>query len=125
MAFGDFKDLTRKTASYKILCDKEFNMANNPKYDEYQHGLVSMVYKFFDKKLQLKKLKINQNELQTKNQLKNYRKQLLKKFKKRKVHSSFIDNSWGADLTDMQLISKFNKEIYFLSCAFDIFTKYA
>ena len=125
MAFGDFKDLTRKTASYKILCDKEFNMAKNPKYDEYQHGLVSMVYKFFDKKLQLKKLKINQNELQTKNQLKNYRKQLLKKFKKRKVHSSFIDNSWGADLTDMQLISKFNKEIYFLSCAFDIFTKYA
>ena len=125
MAFGDFKDLTRKTASYKILCDKEFNMAKNPKYDEYQHGLVSMVYKFFDKKLQLKKLKINQNELQTKNQLKNYRKQLLKKFKKRKVHSSFIDNSWGADLTDMQLISKFNKEIYFLSCAFDIFSKYA
>ena len=80
---------------------------------------------FLIKKLQVKKLKINQNELQTKNQLKNYRKQLLKKFKKRKVHSSFIDNSWGADLTDMQLISNFNKEIYFLSCAFDIFSKYA
>ena len=40
MAFGDFKDLTRRTASYKILRDKEFNMPKNPKYDEYQYGLV-------------------------------------------------------------------------------------
>ena len=57
MAFGDFKDLTRRTASYKILCDKEFNMAKNPKFDEYQHRLVSMAYKFFDKKTSGKKVK--------------------------------------------------------------------
>ena len=49
MAYGDFKDLTRKTAPEKILCDKAFNIAKNPKYDGYQCGLASMLYKFFDK----------------------------------------------------------------------------
>ena len=48
--YGDFKDLTRRTASDKILPYKAFNIAKNPKYDGYQHGLASMVYKFFDKK---------------------------------------------------------------------------
>ena len=50
VAYGDFKDLTRRTASDKILRDKVFNIAKNPKYDGYQRGLASMVYKFFDKK---------------------------------------------------------------------------
>ena len=49
MAYGDFKDLTRGTASDKILRDKAFNIATNPKCDRYQCGLASMVYKFFDK----------------------------------------------------------------------------
>ena len=49
MAYGDFKDLKRRTASDKILRDKAFNIAKNPKYDGYQRGLASMVYKFFDK----------------------------------------------------------------------------
>ena len=50
-------------------------------------------------------------------------KPIIKKFKKRKVYSEFKDNIWGADLADMQLISKFNKG--FLSCVIDIFIKYA
>ena len=50
MAYGDFEDLTRRTASDKILRDKAFNIAENPKYDGYQKSLASMVYKFFDKK---------------------------------------------------------------------------
>ena len=50
MAYGDFKDLKRRTASDKVLRDKAFNVAKNPKYDGYQRGLASMVYKFFDKK---------------------------------------------------------------------------
>ena len=50
MAYGDFKDLKRRTASDKILRDKTFNVAKNPKYDGYQRGLASIVYKFFDKK---------------------------------------------------------------------------
>ena len=50
MAYGDFKDLTRRIASDKILRDKVFHIAKNPKYDGYQRGLASMTYKFFDKK---------------------------------------------------------------------------
>ena len=49
MAYGDFKDLARRAASDKVLRDKAFNIAKNPKYDGYQRGLASMVYKFFDK----------------------------------------------------------------------------
>ena len=54
MAYGDFKDLTRRTASHEILPDKAFNVAKNPKYDGYQKGFASMVYKCFDKKLLLR-----------------------------------------------------------------------
>ena len=50
MAYGDFKDLTKRTASDKVLRDKAFNTAKNPKYDGYQRGLASMVYNCFDKK---------------------------------------------------------------------------
>ena len=50
MAYGDFKDLVGTTAFDKVLRDKAFNIAKNPKYDGYQRGLASMVYKFFDKK---------------------------------------------------------------------------
>ena len=50
MAHGDFKDLQTRIASDKVLRDKAFNIAKNPKYDRYQRGLASMVYKFFDKK---------------------------------------------------------------------------
>ena len=49
IAYGDFKHLTRRTISDKKLCDKAFNIAKNPKYDGYQRGLASMLYKFFDK----------------------------------------------------------------------------
>ena len=60
------------------------------------------------------------------NQLKkNYTNLLLKHFKKRKVYSGFKDNGWGADLADMQLISKLNKRFRFLLCVIDIFSKYA
>ena len=50
MANEDFKDLAERTASDKVLGDKAFNIAKNSKYDGYQRGLASMVYKFFDKK---------------------------------------------------------------------------
>ena len=50
MAYGDFKNWARETASGKILRDEAFNIAKNPKYDGYQRRLSSMVYKFYDKK---------------------------------------------------------------------------
>ena len=50
MAYGKSKDLVRRTQSNKVLRDKAFKIASDPKYDGYQRGLASMVYKFFDKK---------------------------------------------------------------------------
>ena len=50
MAYGDFKDLVRRTAPDKVLRNKVFNIAKNPKYDGYQRGLASMIYNIFDKK---------------------------------------------------------------------------
>ena len=52
-------------------------------------------------------------------------KPVIRKFDKRKVHSLFIDNVWGRDLADMQLISKSNRGIIFLLCVIDNYSKYA
>ena len=123
MAHGDFKDLTRRKSSDKILHDKAFNIAKNSKYDGHQQrGLASMVYKFFDKKTSSSGIK---NENMSDQQLpEELYKTIIRKLKERKIHSSFIDNIWGADLADMQLISKFNKGFKFLLYFIDIFSKY-
>ena len=68
MPSGDFKDLTRRTTTDKILRDKAFNIAKNPKWDGYQRGLVAMVYKSFDKKTFGSGIK-NENMLNYTNQL--------------------------------------------------------
>ena len=47
IAYGKYKDLERRTQSDKVLKDKAFEIANNPRYDGYQRGLASIVYKFF------------------------------------------------------------------------------
>ena len=92
MAYGEFKDLTRRTASDKILRDKAFNNAKNPKYHGYQRGLVSMVYRFLIKRLLLELLRLQINlQLkmkirQTKNQLNNYTNQLLENLRKEKYN---------------------------------------
>ena len=107
-----------------VLKDKAFNIAKNPKYDGYQRGLASMVYKFFDKKSKGSGVAndvVKQN-LQLAEEL---HKPIIRKFRKRTVYSRFKDNIWVADLADMQLISKFNKGFRFLLCFTDIFTKYA
>ena len=100
MAYGDFKDLARRAASDKILRDKTFNIANYPKYDGYQRGLASIVYKFFHKKTSGSGIK-NEN-ISNKELAEELHKPIIRKFKKRKVHSAFIDNIWGANLADMQ-----------------------
>ena len=122
MAYGDFKDLAKRTAADKFLRDKTFNIAKDQKYDGYQRGLASMVYKFFDKKTAGSGVKSKPQNEQLAEKL---HKPIIKKFKKRKMYSSFKDNIWGADLADMQLISKFNKGFRFLLCVIDIFSKYA
>ena len=50
-AYSDSKDLTKRTVADKILKNKAFDIAKDPKYDGYQRGLASMVYKFFDSKV--------------------------------------------------------------------------
>ena len=50
IAYGKSKDLAKRIQSDKVLRDKAFKIASDPKYDGYQRGLASMVYKFFDKK---------------------------------------------------------------------------
>ena len=50
LAYGKSKDLVKRTQSDKVLRDKAFKIASDPKYDGYQRGLAAMVYKFFDKK---------------------------------------------------------------------------
>ena len=62
MAYGKYKDLTRKTESNKVLRDKSFEIASNPKYDVYQKGLASMIYKFFDRKSEGSGVKSMSNE---------------------------------------------------------------
>ena len=51
VAYSDSKDLTKRTVADKILKNKAFDIAKDPKYDGYQRGLASMVYKFFDSKV--------------------------------------------------------------------------
>ena len=99
MAYRDFKDLSRRTASDKILCDKEFNIAKNPKYDGYQLVLALMAYKFFDKNASGSGIK-NQN-MSNKELAEELYKPFIRIFKKTKVRSSFTDNIWGADSADM------------------------
>ena len=127
-AYSDSKNLTKRTIADKILRDKAFNIAKDTKYDGYQRGLASMVYKFFDSKVEGSGAKhVNNTKLAPQNQqlAEELHKPIIKKIKKRKVHAAFKDNIWGADLADMQLLSKYNEGIRFLLCVIDIFSKYA
>ena len=121
MAYGKSKDLVRRTQSDKVLRDEALKVASDPKYHGYQRELASMVYKFFDKKFNRSGI-INESNYQLVNEL---HEPIIKKFKKRKVYSSFRDNIWGVDLADMQSLSKYNKGIKYLLCAIDLFSKYA
>ena len=121
MAYGKSKDLAKRTQSDKVLRDKAFKIASDSKYDGYQRGLASIVYKFFDKKSSGSGI-ANEPNYQLANEL---HKPIIKKFKKRKVYSSFRDNIWGVDLADMQSLSKYNKGIKYLLCVIDLFSKYA
>ena len=104
MAYGKSKDLAKRTESDKGLRDKAFKTVSDPKYDGYQRELASMVYRFFDKKSSGSGVVAEPNH-QLSNEL---HRQIIRKFKKQKVYSSFRGNIWGAvwDLADMQSLSK-------------------
>ena len=88
MTYNKFKDLEKRTQSDIVLRNKALKIASNPKCNGYERGLVSMVFKFFDKKSKGSGLKENQ---QLANEL---HKPIIRKFKKRKVYSSFKGNIW-------------------------------
>ena len=125
MAYGEWKDLARRIQSSKVLKHKAFKILSNPKYDGYERGLASMVYKFFDKKSAGSGVATLANESMPNYQLANeVHRQIIRKFKRRKVYSSFKDNIWGLDSADMQSLSKWNKRIKCLLFAVDLFSKY-
>ena len=84
------------------MYNKSFNIAKNPKFDGYQRGIASMVYKFFDNKTSGETGK-NEN-ISNKELGEEIHKPIIRKFKKKKVHLTFIENIWGADFADMKLI---------------------
>ena len=119
MVYGDFKDLPRRKALYKVLGD---NIARKPKNDGYQRVIASMVDKFFDNKSTAGGA-IKSKNLLNQQLAEGLHKSIIRKFQKRKVYySSHKEKTWGADLADMQLTSKFNDEIRFLLFLIDIFS---
>ena len=80
MAYSKLKDLVRRTESVKVVRDKAFEIAKNPKYDGYQRGLASVVYKFFDKKSSGSGVATEPN-YQLANEL---HRQIIRKFKRKK-----------------------------------------
>ena len=116
MAYGDFKELSKRTASVKILCNKAFNIAKNPKYYGYQRYLASVVDKFLTKILMAVLLHVQGKNLRYADKpairskimlnqqlVEDLHEPIIKKFERRKVYSSFKENILGADLVDMQL----------------------
>ena len=120
MAYGQSQDLPKTKQSDKVLRDKEFKIASDPKYDGYQRRLASMVYKLFDKNYSGS---VITDELNYQPESKLH-KPIIRKIKKRKVYSLFRDNISGVDLADIQSLSKYNKGIKYLLYAIYIFSKY-
>ena len=85
-AYADHKNLINRTEADKVLRDKAYDIASNPKYDGYQRGLVSMVHKFFDKK------SIGSGIGSSSMLADERHKPIIRKFNKRKVYSQFKDN---------------------------------
>ena len=116
--YSDFKDMKNRATADKILIDKAYEIAKDPKYYGSQRGLASMVYKCFDKNSNgsdVTKLKsIPQNE-QLADEL---HKPVIRKSKIRKVYSAFKVNIWAANLADIQLITKFRLGFYYVLLIF-------
>ena len=88
MAYGKLKDLTKRTEPDKVLRIKAFEIERNPKYDGYQRGLASMVYKLFDQ------ISIGRGAATVPNShpTNELHKQIIRKFKRSKNYSSLTGN---------------------------------
>ena len=117
-AYSDSKDVAKRIISDKILRDRAYEIARNLAYDEYKKSLASMVYKFFDNKT---RSRANLNDQLAEES----HKPVIKKLKRRKVYAIFKDNIWATDLAEMESLSSKNKNVKYLLCVIDVFTKYA
>ena len=113
---NDAVDLAKRTVSDRILKDRAFEIAINPKYDGYQRGLAFMVYNFSDKKLEPG---INVNEVLAQE----FHKPVIKNFLKRKVYARFKVNIWTADLAEIGTLSSKNRCVKYSLCAVNDFIK--
>ena len=98
--YSDSKDLTKRTISGKVLKERAYEIAINPKSDGYHEEVTSMVYKFFDKN---SGASVNEELAQETH------KPIIKKFIRRKVDARFKDNIWLADLGEMGLFRSKNR----------------
>ena len=99
-AYEKYKDVENKLISDQKLRNSSYDIASNPKYDGYQRGLASMVYKFFASKVDPldKKTMSGKGIKNNKILAEELHKPVIKKFNKRKVYSQFRDNIRGVDL---------------------------
>ena len=119
-AYAKYKDRLNRGQSDIFLKNKALKIVTDPRVNGYQRGLASMVYKFFNERTKGSGINLQANSLNNEILAEELHKSNIKNFKKRKVYSSFKDNVWGVDLTDMQLISKYNKGIRYLLCVIDL-----
>ena len=98
VAYAKYKDVENRLISDQKLRNSAYDIASNPVYDDYQRGLASLVYKFFDSKV----APLDKKAMAGKG-IKNNKilAEELHKFNKRKVYLQFKDNIWGVDLADM------------------------
>ena len=124
-AYAKYKYRANRRQSDTVLKNKALKIATDPRVNGYQRGLASMVYKLFNERTKGSGINNKDNLLANSQLAEELHKPIIKKFKRRKVYSSFKDNIWGVDLADMQLISKYNKGIRYLLCVIDLFSRYA
>ena len=110
MAYGVHKHLPRRTTFDKRMRYREFAIDSNPQYYGYQSGITSVVYKCYDKKSRTNTahtvtVNISENQYLA-NEL---HRIITRKFMTRGIYLCFGDIVWGADVADMQLISRYNK----------------
>ena len=118
--YNKYNNFKNRTQSDTVLKDKAYKIAANPRIDGYQRGLAAMVDNFFNERSK-KVLGLGIENQQIASEL---HKPIIKKFKRRKVYSSFKDNIWGVDLAHMSLISTFNKGIKYLFLVINLFSRY-
>ena len=83
-----------------------------------------MVYKFFDKKTRLEAIATSKTGVSANEQIaEELHKPVSKKFKRRKIYTRFKDNIWAIDLDEMESLSSKNKNVKYLLCVIDAFTK--